>query len=293
MPKSEYPAPVRPLLPEVTIPGDDCLNLNVWTPAAPAAGLPVFVWIHGGSFTSGSAANGEYDGTAFARDGVFCVTLNYRLGAGGFLQLPDADTNRELRDMIAALEWVRDNITAFGGDPGRVTLAGESAGALAVGALLSAPAARGLFARAVLQSGAASNVLTAGQAGLVAERFMAMLGIPAARDALAGVPLGQLAAAAADLRLEMRAPGAAAEWGDLARQLPFAPVLDGDVLPRLPLEAAAGQVRRGVRGHRPVRVRGGRRPARCWPTSPLTRVSSAPPGSWLTPGCHADLDVPL
>jgi para-nitrobenzyl esterase len=96
-----------------------------------AAGLPVFVWIHGGSFTNGSGANPGYDGTAFARDGVVCVTINYRLGADGFLELPGADPNRGLRDMIAALTWVRDSIGAFGGDPGRVTLAGESAGAMA------------------------------------------------------------------------------------------------------------------------------------------------------------------
>jgi para-nitrobenzyl esterase len=256
-PKGDYPAPVRPLLPEVTIPGGDCLNLNVWTPgpggpgafasgsfgaAPPAAGLPVFVWIHGGSFTSGSGANAEYDGTAFARDGIVCVTINYRLGADGFLELPGADPNRGLRDMIAALTWVRDNIRAFGGDPGRVTLAGESAGAMAVATLMSVPAARGLFARAVLQSGAASNVLTTAQAAQVSERLTARLGVAATRDGVAAVPLDQLVAAVTALGLEVRAPGAAAEWGDLARLLPFAPVVDGGLLPRRPLDDATGQV---------------------------------------------------
>ena len=257
VPKGEYSAPVRPLLPEVTIPGEDCLNLNVWTPdpsaaglSAPglsaagpsSAGLPVFVWIHGGSFTNGSGANAGYDGTAFARDGIVCVTINYRLGADGFLELPDADPNRGLRDMIAALTWVRDNIGAFGGDPGQVTLAGESAGAMAIAALMSVPAARGLFTRAVLQSGAASNVLTTAQAAQVSSRLTARLGVAATRDAVAAVPLEQLVAGVTALGLEMRAPGAAAEWGDLARLLPFAPVADGELLPRMPLDDATGQV---------------------------------------------------
>jgi para-nitrobenzyl esterase len=267
VPKGEYSAAVRPLLREVTIPGEDCLNLNVWTPdrsslrlpapglsapdlpapGSPApgsstVGLPVFVWIHGGSFTNGSGANAGYDGTAFARDGIVCVTINYRLGADGFLELPGADPNRGLRDMIAALTWVRDNIGAFGGDPGRVTLAGESAGAMATATLMSVPAARGLFARAVLQSGAASNVLTAAQAAQVSERLTARLGVAATRDAVAAVPLDQLVAAVTALGLELRAPGAAAEWGDLARLLPFAPVVDGELLPRMPLDDPTGQV---------------------------------------------------
>ena len=262
VPKGQYSAPVRPLLPEVTIPGEDCLNLNVWTPdpsapgpfapglsapgpsaaGPPAAGLPVFVWIHGGSFTNGSGANPGYAGTAFAGDGIVCVTINYRLGAEGFLELPGADPNRGLRDMIAALTWVRGNIRAFGGDPGRVTLAGESAGAMAIAALMSVPAARGLFARAVLQSGAASNVLTAAQAAQVSERLTAGLGVAATRDAVAAVPPDQLVTAVTALGLELSASGAAAEWGELARLLPFAPVADGELLPRMPLDDATGQV---------------------------------------------------
>jgi para-nitrobenzyl esterase len=262
VPKGEYSAAVRPLLPEVTIPGEDCLNLNVWTPdpsspglsvrglpapGLPAsgpstAGLPVFVWIHGGSFTNGSGANAAYDGTAFARDGVVCVTINYRLGADGFLELPDADPNRGLQDMIAALTWVRDNIGAFGGDPGQVTLAGESAGAMAIAALMSVPAARGLFVRAVLQSGAAANVLTAAQAAQVSEGLTARLGVAPTREAVAGVPVDQLVAAVTALGAEVSAPAGAAHWGDLARLLPFAPVADGELLPRLPLDDVSGQV---------------------------------------------------
>ena len=128
VPKGDYPPQYVPLFPEEVIPGEDCLNLNVWTPDAGAGGMPVLVWIHGGSFMNGSGSVGGYDGTAFARDGVVCVTINYRLAAEGFLFLGDGIANLGLLDQLAALRWVQENIAAFGGDPGRVTVAGESAG---------------------------------------------------------------------------------------------------------------------------------------------------------------------
>ena len=124
VPKGDYPPQYAQLFPEVVIPGEDCLNLNVWTPDVSAAGLPVLVWIHGGSFMNGSGSVGAYDGTAFARDGVVCVTVNYRLAAEGFLYLDDGIANLGLLDQLAALRWVQGNIAAFGGDPGRVTVAG-------------------------------------------------------------------------------------------------------------------------------------------------------------------------
>ena len=108
--------------------------MNVWTPGG--SGLPVMVWIHGGAFSNGNSAIPEYDGHAFARDGVVLVSVNYRLGVDGFGYLPDAPANRGLLDQIAALEWVRDNIAAFGGDPGNVTIFGESAGAMSITTLL-------------------------------------------------------------------------------------------------------------------------------------------------------------
>ena len=144
VPKGDYPPQYAPLFPEVVIPGEECLNLNVWTPAAGASGLPVLVWIHGGSFMNGSGSVGAYDGAAFARDGVVCVTINYRLAAEGFLFLGDGIANLGLLDQVAALRWVQENIAAFGGDPGRVTVAGESAGAMSVTTLLSMPLASGL-----------------------------------------------------------------------------------------------------------------------------------------------------
>ena len=141
---------------------EDCLNLNVWTPAKSAKDhLPVMVWIHGGGFTRGSGASASYDGENLARKGVVLVTINYRLGVFGFFAHPaltaesahHSSGNYALLDQIAALEWVKKNIAAFGGNPGRVTIFGESAGSWAVNALMASPLAKGLFHRAIGESG--------------------------------------------------------------------------------------------------------------------------------------------
>jgi para-nitrobenzyl esterase len=132
--------------------GPDYLTLNIWTPED-AKDRPVMVFVHGGSFVSGSKDVPVYDGTAFARDGVVCVTINYRVGIEGFLPANDVATNIGLRDMIAALTWLRGNIPAFGGDPANVTLFGESGGAWCIAALMTSPPAQGLFKRAICQSG--------------------------------------------------------------------------------------------------------------------------------------------
>ena len=243
VPKGDYPPQYATLFPEVVIPGDECLNLNVWTPDPGAAGLPVFVWIHGGSFMNGSSSVGEYDGAAFARDGVVCVSINYRLAAEGFLFLDDGIVNLGLLDQLAALRWVQENISSFGGDPARVTVAGESAGAMSVTTLLSMPLASGLFAQAIAQSGAAAHTLTVSQGRMVGEYLAAALGVPASRSALAGVPLDTLVKAAADLVTEVQTAPDPARWGSLALSLlPFAPVVDGSVLPAAPLVSlASGQ----------------------------------------------------
>ncbi|MDR2055375.1 MAG: carboxylesterase family protein [Desulfovibrio sp.] len=140
---------------------EDCLKLNVWTPAKPgeAAGLPVYVFIHGGGFSSGSGSSPMYDGTSFAKKGVVAVTVNYRLGALGFfasretLKRYGTTGNWGLLDQIKALEWVRDNIAAFGGDRGKVTIGGESAGSFSVSALATSPLANGLFRGVIMESG--------------------------------------------------------------------------------------------------------------------------------------------
>ncbi|WP_369142689.1 carboxylesterase/lipase family protein [Streptomyces sp. R44] len=233
-PHAPYAPPFDALIPEDDIPGEDCLNLGVRTPAPePGAGLPVMVWLHGGAFTNGSGSASGYDGSAFARDGVVCVTPNYRLGADGFLRLPGRPDNRGLLDQIAALRWVRDNIASFGGDPDRVTVFGESAGAMSIGALLTTEAARGLFHRAILQSGACHHFLRPSSAALIAARLAERLGIEdATPEAFASVPRHELLAAQAELRTDVAADPDPARWGEaVLDMMPFEPVRDGLALP--------------------------------------------------------------
>jgi para-nitrobenzyl esterase len=248
VPKGDYPPQYATLFPEVVLPGDDCLNLNVWTPDLGAAGLPVLVWIHGGSFMNGSSSVGAYDGAAFARDGVVFVSINYRLSAEGFLFLGDGPANLGLLDQLAALRWVQDNIAAFGGDPARVTVAGESAGAMSVTTLLSMPLAEGLFAQAIAQSGAGAHTL-AGEDARKAGGYLAdALGVPPDWEAIKAVPLDKLVRAASDLVVEVQTAPDPARWGQLALSLlPFAPVVDGEVLPAAPLAAMAAGRGSGVR----------------------------------------------
>ncbi|BFU44002.1 carboxylesterase/lipase family protein [Krasilnikovia sp. MM14-A1004] len=246
-PQGRYPRYLQKILPEVVIAGDDCLNLNVWTPAAMTGGLPVLVWIHGGSYTNGSGSVADYDGSHFAESGVVCVTINYRLGVEGFLAAEGSTPNRGMLDMVAALRWVRDEIPAFGGDPARVTVAGESAGAMAISALLAMPTASGLFSAAVLQSGAAAHTLSAESARLVAAHVGATLGVPPTIDALAPLPPQVMLEAASAVTAAVIA-GDAADWGELGvRKLPFGPYVDGEVLPMAPLDAIAAGASADVR----------------------------------------------
>jgi para-nitrobenzyl esterase len=163
------PTPQRKALAEVTtipepsITGDDILNLNVFTPRPRAAtgsedALPVLVYIHGGGYVAGSPASPWYDGAAFNRDAVVVVSLSYRLGFDGFGWLPDAPPNRGILDWLFALDWVRNNISQFGGDPARVTIAGQSAGGGAVMTLLTMPRAKGLFTAAASISGVPADI---------------------------------------------------------------------------------------------------------------------------------------
>ncbi|WP_019633259.1 carboxylesterase/lipase family protein [Actinomadura atramentaria] len=245
-PKSGYAPPYDVLLPDPAVPGDDCLNLNVWTPDPGAAGLPVLVWIHGGAFRNGSGAVPVYDGANFARDGVVCVTINYRLGVEGFAHLPGVPDNRGLRDQIAALEWVRANIAAFGGDPDRVTIAGESAGAMSVTTLLSLDL--GLFRRAVAQSGAGLVAQTREDALKVSTEIAARLGIEPTAEAFAALPPAKILREQESVGMEVSLLPDPGRWGASTARTAMAlvPVLDGDVFPRRADEAVAAGAGRDV-----------------------------------------------
>ena len=218
---------------------DDCLNLNVWTPDPEAAGLPVMVWIQGGMFELSSTA--AYDGSRFARDGVVCVIINWRPGAEGFLYLGDGIANVGLLDQVAALEWVQENISAFGGDPGNVTVFGESAGAMSIGMLLAMPRAEGLFRRAILQSGAAHHVTPAADALRIAGYLAERLGVPATRAAIAAVGVERLLAAQAALKAELITNPDPDHWGlaVVSSNMPWQPVIDGAIVPGPPIERIA------------------------------------------------------
>jgi para-nitrobenzyl esterase len=248
VPKAQYPPPTNQWLRDPEIPGDECLNLNVWTPdPSTATRLPVFVWIHGGAFTNGAGSIPTYNCTRFARDGVVGVTINYRLGVDGFLATGDGIANCGLLDMVAALEWVRDNIAAFGGDPDEVTIAGESAGAAAVYALMAMPRAQGLFRRAIAQS-AGPISQTPENAQRVAAWLARSLEIEPTRHAFASVPIEQLVLAQQELSQASRGRRYRADdWGEEGPPpLPFAPVADGDVLPAPTAELLAAGASRDV-----------------------------------------------
>jgi para-nitrobenzyl esterase len=254
-------APQSASVPGITSPADpgasephseDCLSLNVWTPelpasptSAPGTGRPVMVFIHGGGFTSGSGSVFLYRGGDLVRNGdAVVVTINYRLGALGFLghrDLADPDGlvgNWGIQDQLAALRWVRDNIAAFGGDPGTVTVFGESAGGFSVATLLGMPAATGLFRRAIVQSGGA-HVHALAEAERSAERLAAALGIASCtRESLERVPAAELVAATEEMGKRRPDPGMI--------PLPFLPVVDGVLLPDHPLAAVAKGAAAGI-----------------------------------------------
>jgi para-nitrobenzyl esterase len=219
---------------------EDCLTLSVFSPGADDKRRPVVVWIHGGAFVMGSGSTPLYSGISFAsRHDVVVVTINYRLGLLGFLYLGDLATGRDagnyaLLDQIAALEWVRTNIAAFGGDPDQVTVMGESAGAMSIASLLAMPAAHGLFARAILQSGASSlSPPTRDDATKIARRSLELLGAKVSE--LPDVPTARLLAVQETLSNEL---GLAA----------FSPYIDGVTVPRPQLE----QVRAGSAANIPL-----------------------------------------
>jgi para-nitrobenzyl esterase len=219
--------PIAPVttIPEPSIAGTDYLNLNVFTPdPSPHAKLPVLVWIHGGGFVAGSPASPWYDGAAFNRDGVVLVSLGYRLGVEGFMPVDGAPDNRAVLDWIAGLTWVRDNIAAFGGDPDRVTVAGQSAGGGAVWALMAAPSARPLFRAGICQSGVVTQPIERASAVAGAAAFTARTGVPATVAALRDLSRDRLQ------QLQKMVPKAGpGNSGTDALQL--VPVADGVLIP--------------------------------------------------------------
>ena len=231
----QNPDPLDYIYGEVLAPGDeDCLTLNVWTPAADAARCPVMVCIHGGAFLIGSGRWPWYDGKELVRRGdVVLVTINYRLGVLGFLDLSElggaeyaTSGNHGLLDQVAALRWVRDNIDRFGGDSGNVTVFGESAGGISISCLMAMPAARGLFRRAIVMSGGANFVRFPGTSRTVAGAFRQTAGVRDV-DGLRTLPTKAL------LKAQKRYLRRNEFGGDLV----FGPVVDGSVLPAPPLHA--------------------------------------------------------
>jgi para-nitrobenzyl esterase len=226
--------PVAPGLPAIWQQGDsfDCLTVNVSTPAPGTAGLPVMVWIYGGGWKVGSASMPAYDATKLASSGVVVVTFNYRVGFEGFGQLPGIPANRGLLDQIAALHWVQRNIAGFGGDPGNVTIFGQSAGAASVGLLVAAPAAHGLFRRAIAQS-IPSGYLTIGEAEHVTGLLAAEVGVPANWQGFAGLR-PEAILEVQDVPLREAGAGVSV----------FGPVIDGDLVtgpPWMALRDGAGR----------------------------------------------------
>jgi para-nitrobenzyl esterase len=226
--------------------GDDWLTVNVWSPdPGPGAGLPVMVWIQGGGYGIGMSSLPEYDGGRLARDGgVVVVTFNYRVGIEGFAQIEGVPANRGLLDQVAALEWVRDNVRAFGGDPDRVTVFGESAGGGSVAALLAMDRAAGLFGRAVAQS-VPGTFFSPELAADITAACAAELGLRPTVADLSGVAPRELPAAADTVTAKMEQW--AQRWGQPAhRSIPFAPVVDGEVLTVTPWQALAAGAGRGI-----------------------------------------------
>ena len=207
--------------------GEDHLTLDVFVPAGFPRALPVLVWIHGGGWIAGSGSAPAYFPAAWVARGLVVVSINYRLGFEGFGSVEGAPENRGLLDQVAALRWVAENVAAFGGDPSRVTVAGESAGAASVAALMCAPAARGLFARAIASS-IPGETYTVAQARRVAARVASAARVPATLEGFAGLPPIRLLAASASVAEDLRQDAAGGPRDSVP--LLYHPVVDGELV---------------------------------------------------------------
>ena len=229
---------VTPLIGDGGIRGDDYLTLNIWAPVG-ASHAPVMVFIHGGGFIIGSKDAPVSDGTGFARSGLVCVAINYRMGIDGFLPIPGVPTNLGLRDMLAALAWVKANIANFGGDPGNVTVFGESAGAMAIADLVASPLATGLFRRAIIESGHGAMVRDIGVAQRLVRKLARVLRITPDAAGFARPDIDTVFDAVEKVaspfaRLDLREAAGHEPVFGLSRILP---VFGDDVLPEPPIAA--------------------------------------------------------
>ncbi len=227
------------LVGEGWIKGDDYLTANIWSPDPGGAGLPVMVFIHGGGFVAGSNNAPVSNGSAFARAGVVCVAINYRMGVDGFLPIPGIPTNLGLRDQIAALQWVQDNIAAFGGDAANVTVFGESAGAMSIANLIVSPLAKGLFTRAIVESGHGAMTRDIGIAQRLVKKLARLLKIKPDEAGFRSVDAGDTLDALEKIampttRLDLRDSEGHEPVFGISR---FIPVHGDDVLPERPLDA--------------------------------------------------------
>ena len=234
-----------PPQPELVTPTDEWLTVNVWTPSSSAIGLPVMVWIHGGRFTSGSADDPAYDGARLAAGGVIVASINYRVGVEGYMLIDGAPPNRGLLDQIAGLRWVNENIAAFGGDPGNVTVFGESAGAASVALIACAPPAVGLLRRGITES-VPAVMFGVDLAGDIAGMIAGQVGRRPTLSGLAAVPAKDLVDAATEV--EASALGREDRWGygRAVRGAIFGPVVDGTAVPTSPWRAMASGAARDV-----------------------------------------------
>jgi para-nitrobenzyl esterase len=231
------------LIPEPSVEGDSTLNVNVFTPDPTASGLPVLVWIHGGGYFAGSPASPWYDGRNFNRDGVVTVSISYRLGFDGFGWIEDAPSNRGVRDWLLALEWVQQNIAAFGGDPDRVTIAGQSAGGGAVLTLLGMEQAQRLFHGVYAISGALGDI-SASRAEKLGRALAASAGVAATVVGLSTVSEDRLLA----LQKKATELGPSSMTTMIEEGLPLGPVVDGDLIVRPTRES----LRAGVGADKPL-----------------------------------------
>ena len=235
-------APGGDLIAFFNMPTDEnCLTLNIWTPGLDDAKRPVMFWIHGGAYAAGAGSAATYDGQQLARRGdVVVVTINYRIGALGFLYnqaLIDGDDphtgNYGMRDQVAALKWVREQISEFGGDPDNITIFGESAGGMSVAALLASPEAEGLFRRAIPQSGAGHHALPLAIAEEIGRRFCSVLEIaPDDAESLRGIPAEDILAAQNAVLMDPPNSMLVRRYG-----MPFSPAVEGSFLETIPIEA--------------------------------------------------------